>query len=274
MKDDCDMATDFVRKVDVGWTRPATAEAHIRAVEQVVAVMRERFSEPLLSRDLSCIAHMSPYHFDRVFAGVTGIPPRQFLAAVRFHAAKDLLLQTRRSITDICFDVGYNSLGTFTTCFSRYVGVSPGELRRLVGSDWPGPSATTVGSRGGRPRSFVEGCLTAPDSQPRMFFVGLFPEPVPQGQPVGCAFLSRPGAFRIDHIPDGRWHAMAAALPKSDESRALLLPEVHSMLVAKAEAPLVVEGGRPNGPINLSLRRVRSTDPPVLLSFLPLPAPV
>ena len=93
------------------------------------------------------VACLSPFHFARVFRQATGIPPAAFFAALQLDRAKRLLLETELSVTEICFALGYASLGTFTTRFAARVGVPPGRFRRLarageasaiVGNRWPG----------------------------------------------------------------------------------------------------------------------------------------
>src|ERR1700716_965915 len=93
--------------------RPATTAAHHEAVERVIQTMHDRLDEPLTLHEMSRIAYISPYHFNRIFRQITGIPPNQFFYALRLETAKRLLLTTNTSVTDVCFDVGYNSLGTF-----------------------------------------------------------------------------------------------------------------------------------------------------------------
>src|SRR5438552_3162102 len=102
--------------------RPDTLSHRNRAVERVIQMMHERLDEPLCLRTLARIAFLSPYHFHRIFRQITGIPPSQFLTALRLQTAKGLLLTTPRSVTDVCFDVGYNSLGSFITRFTQLVG--------------------------------------------------------------------------------------------------------------------------------------------------------
>src|SRR5207237_652416 len=85
--------------------------------------------------ELADSACMSAFHFSRVFSAVTGISPARFLAALRMAAAKRLLLASERRITEICMDVGYNSLGTFTTLFNEFVGIAPTRFRELGQAD-------------------------------------------------------------------------------------------------------------------------------------------
>src|ERR1044072_6247332 len=109
----------------VSASRPDTIASHYRAVERVILAMRERLDEALTLEDLAEVAIISPFYFDRIFRQITGIPPCQFLSALRMEAAKRLLLTSSLSVTDVCFEVGYNSLGTFTTRFTQLVGLPP-----------------------------------------------------------------------------------------------------------------------------------------------------
>ncbi len=104
---------------------------HGPAIERVISAMRGRVGDTLPLHAMAEIAHLSPYHFARVFRQVTGIPPGEFLGALRLERAKQLLLTTDLSVTEICFEVGYGSLGTFTSRFTRLVGLPPGRTRRL-----------------------------------------------------------------------------------------------------------------------------------------------
>src|SRR5215211_8257105 len=112
--------------------RPSTIAAHHEAVERVIRVMHDRLDEPLTLSEMSRIAYISPCHFNRIFRQITGIPPNQYFYALRLETAKRLLLTTSTSVTDVCFDVGYNSLGTFIRRFTGLVGLSPSRFRSLA----------------------------------------------------------------------------------------------------------------------------------------------
>src|SRR5678816_2100604 len=112
--------------------REDTLASHRRAVERVITTARERLCEPISLHDMSRVAYLSTFHFNRVFHQITGLPPAKFIAAMRLDEAKRLLLNTNRSITDISFEVGYNSLSTFTRRFTQRVGLGPREFRYLA----------------------------------------------------------------------------------------------------------------------------------------------
>src|SRR5690242_20131475 len=84
--------------------REDTVASHRRAVERVITTARERLCEPISLHDMSRVAYLSSFHFNRVFHQITGLPPNKFISAMRLDEAKRLLLNTNRSITDICFE--------------------------------------------------------------------------------------------------------------------------------------------------------------------------
>jgi AraC-like DNA-binding protein len=95
-------------------------------------LIRERFAEPITLDDCAVEAELSPWHLLRSFRATFGETPKELLTRIRLERARHLLTVTSRSVLEICLDVGFSSLGTFTTLFKRHVGVSPGEYRRLV----------------------------------------------------------------------------------------------------------------------------------------------
>jgi AraC-like DNA-binding protein len=252
----------------------STAASHFKAVERVITAMRERLDEPLSLEDLASIAIISPYHFDRIFRQTVGIPPCQFLSALRIWSAKKLLLTTCLSVTDVCFEVGYNSLGTFITRFTQLVGLSPRRLRRLA-KEAALMEIDQLNHRDGRetsesrPGSGITGLVSGNENIDGPTFVGFFPAPIPQGRPLACALLTRPGFYHIPFVEDGIYYAMAAAFPWSEYPKALFLMESGEMRLATSARATVVKNGRVETGADLVLRPAQLTDPPILVT-LPL----
>jgi AraC-like DNA-binding protein len=88
------------------------------------------YGEQLDLRALADQAHVSPRHFSRSFRRVFGETPYQYLLTRRLERARHLLRTTDRSVAEICLDVGFTSVGSFTTTFTRRVGVSPTTFRQ------------------------------------------------------------------------------------------------------------------------------------------------
>jgi AraC-like DNA-binding protein len=95
------------------------------------------YTEPLDLEALAKAAHVSPRHFSREFRRTFGETPYQYLLTRRLERARHLLRSTDLQVAEICLEVGFTSVGSFTTTFRRHVGVSPTEYRRRNG----GPSA-------------------------------------------------------------------------------------------------------------------------------------
>jgi AraC-like DNA-binding protein len=75
-------------------------------------------------------AGVSPFHFLRLFSGVLGVTPHQYLVRSRLRHAARLLADEERSITDIAYDVGFGDLSNFVRTFHRAAGVSPLKFRQ------------------------------------------------------------------------------------------------------------------------------------------------
>jgi AraC-like DNA-binding protein len=88
-----------------------------------------RYSEPLTVDDLAAAAKLSRAHFSREFRRAFGESPHGYLLTRRLERAAALLRNTDRSVAEICFSVGLQSVGSFTTSFTRTYGIPPTAYR-------------------------------------------------------------------------------------------------------------------------------------------------
>jgi AraC-like DNA-binding protein len=88
-----------------------------------------RYQQPLDVSALARAAYLSPAHFSREFRRVFGESPYKYLLTRRLERAAALLRTTDRTVADICFTVGLQSVGSFTTSFRRAYGLSPTAYR-------------------------------------------------------------------------------------------------------------------------------------------------
>ena len=88
------------------------------------------FAQPLDVEALAAGAHMSAGHLSREFKKAYGEPPYAYLMTRRVERAMTMLRRGDRSVTDVCFAVGFSSLGTFSTRFTELVGMSPSTYKR------------------------------------------------------------------------------------------------------------------------------------------------
>src|SRR5215469_15978865 len=87
--------------------------------------MDERYDLPLDLAEISKQAGLSPYHFLRLFRGAFNTTPHQYLIQRRIAKAKELLRLCSLSVTEVCFEVGFQSLGSFSSLFHKCVGATP-----------------------------------------------------------------------------------------------------------------------------------------------------
>jgi transcriptional regulator GlxA family with amidase domain len=92
--------------------------------------MDRTYAQPLDVPALARIAVMSEAHFIRTFSQTFGETPHRYLQRRRVERSMFLLRETNRPITEICLDVGFNSLGTFSRTFREIMGESPTAYRR------------------------------------------------------------------------------------------------------------------------------------------------
>ena len=105
------------------------AEDRNRHLLRARDAMDRAYAEPLDVATVAAVAHVSPAHFSRTFRAVFGETPHRYLQRRRVERAMFLLRETDRSITDICLDVGFGSLGTFSRTFAEIVGDTPSGYR-------------------------------------------------------------------------------------------------------------------------------------------------
>jgi AraC-like DNA-binding protein len=93
-------------------------------------LMDREYEQPLDVPQVAAAAHMSESHFARAFRREYGEPPARYLMTRRIERAKTLLRTTNKPVTEVCLDVGFSSLGSFSARFAEVVGMSPSDYRR------------------------------------------------------------------------------------------------------------------------------------------------
>ena len=117
---------------------------------------------PLSVEEVACEAGISPFHFIRQFEAVFGETPHQFRIRSRLELARRLLAAGNHSVTDVCVEVGFSSLGSFSDLFTRRIGETPSGYRRRARS--------MVAVPGRLPQALFPGCLSLMGSLPSSAF--------------------------------------------------------------------------------------------------------
>jgi AraC-like DNA-binding protein len=109
--------------------KPTQEEVTREALGRALSLIDSRYNDRLGIDTLSDTAHFSRSHFIRAFRRHLFETPHQYIIRKRIEKARELLALSSLSITDICFEVGFESLGSFSTLFHRVVGWSPSTYR-------------------------------------------------------------------------------------------------------------------------------------------------
>ncbi|MEU1586961.1 AraC family transcriptional regulator [Micromonospora sp. NPDC005710] len=235
------------------------------AAKRAIATMRENLSEQITVSDMARAAMFSKFHFTRIFQRATGVSPGRFLSALRLQRAKDLLVSTSLNVAHISVRVGYNSVGTFSSRFSKSVGMSPTAYRKLAGYAPHIPVAPMPAA--GTPSTASIHGQVHPSSQASLglVFVGLFPDRIPEGRPIRCTILSGPGLFHFTGVPPGTWYLLAQSVTGDPTE---IATDQHSRPVCVAtHGPLAI-GHDTVLTVDVNLQPVTALDPPVLLALL------
>ncbi len=233
-----------------------------KAVERAIAIMWDRYHEPLSLDNMAGSAYLSRFYFSRLFRSTTGTSPGRFLTAIRLYKAKNLLLETDMSVTDIAYGVGYNSLGTFISRFTRSVGISPARYRWLAQQGIP--TLSRPQPPGPHRRGIISGQLTLPPLDPPVkVYVGVFDSSIVQGLPAACDILETSGPYTLRDVPEGDWHLRAAAISMEDINT---MPSARRPLAVAAHEALTVTSGASIA-VNLDLQYASLFDPPILIAL-------
>jgi len=234
------------------------------AVERVIHEMRENLGEQITMDDMARTAMFSKFHFSRMFQRVTGISPGRFLSALRVQEAKHLLLTTSTAVADISHQVGYNSIGTFSSRFHASVGVSPSEYRLCDAVVAPLTEPEPDDAHAGVVRGHI---WSTPGCRPGKVVIGLFPGRIAQDIPVRHVIRAGIGPFEIGDVPAGNWHVLAHSVEDGTDTPADE-PDTVGPYVATfgpVDVPATSAGGRD---FDMWLRPERIFDPPALLAHL------
>lgn len=238
-----------------------------KEVERAITTMWDRYGDPLTLSDLARSAILSKFYFSRVFRSATGTTPGRFLSAIRLHRAKNFLLSSSLSVTDISYQVGYNSTGTFTSRFTRSVGLSPTRYRMHAQHD-AAPPVPLTDVEAGPDTCTIRGSVQLPrhlppDLRPCRIHIGTFGGPLAEGVPTSHTVVDRPGGFLLTGVPTGSWYVIAIAVATDG-----LDPRPWRRgPIAVGSCPVVA--GRPGGLIDVAIGMHEPSllDAPVLLAL-------
>lgn len=235
------------------------------SIERAIGFIWARHSRSVSLAEIAASAALSRFYFAHKFRQATGITPGRFLAAVRVHEAKRMLVSTSLTITDISVAVGYNSLGSFTNHFTDSVGLAPGRFRHLArdgGFELPGPDRDPRSPRGG-----VAGTISLPEGHSNArVYVGAFATPIVRHPSAAAVIVDVPGGrpccYQLPEVPEGIWFIRAVGVAESAAPNSW----VEWTTLVGGRDPVTVTADTATSAA-VRLRPGRPTDPPVLLAL-------
>ncbi|MGG1333458.1 AraC family transcriptional regulator [Bacillus haynesii] len=184
----------------------STQYNHVLIIEKLLSLIESNYQTSLTLESMAREVHLSPYYLNRLFKSAIGVPPIEYLNAIRIEKSKHLLKSTNLRIIDICLEVGYESIPTFTNKFKATVGLTPSQYRKgnIVSSP----------KRNDTRKIKVSGEAILPNNLSGDIFIGAFKSPIPKGIPIGCTILSNSDAFDL-FLPKGTYYILGIALPSA-----------------------------------------------------------
>lgn len=244
----------------------------MQRVARVVAQLQSELDRTLTVGDIADIAAMSPFHVIRVFRQITGYTPAAMQTALRIQQAKRYMVVDGASVTDACFEVGFNSLGSFSQRFKELSGVNPSDYRtstdrvELIIEHLAGIDRTPWAEF--RSPATVSGTLNREFGVPAFYFVGLFPPGPPRGCPIRGDARRTPGEFVIRHVPDGKYQIYSAVIAQAASTR-LVLPD--SELATGGGHLIEMRGGKPVTGIDINLAPRTRILTPIMTTLFAIP---
>lgn len=111
--------------------QPVSQNRHNR-VKKAILYIESNYTEKITAADIAASAHLSRFHFIRLFRGTTGLTPMEFVTKLRLDKAKNLLLTTGMSLAIVALACGFSSQSHFTRAFRSHHGLTPGQFRKTV----------------------------------------------------------------------------------------------------------------------------------------------
>ncbi|MBS4195290.1 helix-turn-helix transcriptional regulator [Lederbergia citri] len=239
----------------------------LNAVEKSIEYMKNHLEEDITSEELAAEFGYSTSHFLRSFKEATGVTPRHYLSALRIEASKEILSKPSNTILKSLLNVGYKSIGSFSSRFKQFVGLSPQQFK--VKSDllyqyfnlykdknsFPAPMSSP---------SSITCHIQAPSTFKGLVFVGLFPRPIPDQRPIMGAVLHNEGTYTFSQVPEGIFYILVAAIKWSKNPKDYFI--LDKSLRGKVDHPIKVSK-ETISEVTIKLREPMPFDPPILINL-------
>lgn len=245
-------------------------------IPEILAYMQETVTQDLTVEETANHFGYSKYHFSREFKRLTGFSAADYLSSLKIELAKQALLRNEHSVTNSGFDVGYSSIGTFSTTFTKKTGLSPREYKQQVEALYSvakkyEETTTVVVGHKDPPVSDASRCHISvhyPEGyQAGITFVGFFKSPLPNHRPVVGVALIKKSTHLFEHIPNGSYYLLACSIEKTfNPLRYFVLDDC---LRGRVQQQLHFPQDHDQA-FHIQLREAIPEDPPIVVNVLKL----
>lgn len=241
-------------------------------IEKITKFIVEHIECDLSLRDIGKYMNYSEFHLSRNFKKQTGYSIRQYIEAVKVKKGIESLMFSDESVTDIAYNIGHKSLGTFSNIFKKHTGISPvnyrfnSKMAYLFLVKWiEKKSILNYYSSFKHSENKLSITLEYPKKyKSRINCVGLFPTSIPKEFPiVGVATTNRL-EFTMENIPNGQYYLLACEIMEDLNLTKNYVLENNF----RAKFPeMLVFSGKTHLFHKLEMRRPIESDPPITMNL-------
>lgn len=121
------LAADIVKNDNV---LPVSPNDKLEKIKSAMLMIEENYASKITLEELAATCRLSPNYFCRYFKEIVGQTPIEYITVYRIEAAREMLAEGEKNVTDVCFSCGFNDLSYFIHIFKRYTGMSPREYMK------------------------------------------------------------------------------------------------------------------------------------------------
>lgn len=241
-------------------------------IEKISRYIQENMDREITLKDIAEYINYSEFHLSRTFKKQTGYSIRQYIEAIKVAKGIEKLFDDKGSVTDIAYDVGHKSPGTFSNTFKKHTGIAPKRYLPESGQayhflmQWIKKREILMHyDNFFETNNSLQIEVRYPNNyEPKITCIGLFRTAIPKEEPiVGIATVERT-KIRIENVPDGSFFLLACEILEDlTLSKNYVLDENFRVAI---QEPIVFSGNSHYEYV-LEMRRPIESDPPITMNL-------
>lgn len=241
-------------------------------IEKITKYIADNLESNLSLKDIAQYMNYSEFHLSRDFKKRTGYSIRQYIEAIKIEKSIVELMESKNSVTDIAYDSGHKSLGTFSNTFKKHTGVSPKKYNsqskiayRFLRSWVQKKNLLTYHDQFERTNNRISILIQYPEGyQPQITCVGLFRTAIPKEMPVVGIATAGNLEFVMENVPSGEYFLLACEIMEDlSLTKSYVLDDNFR---ANLQKPISFSGSS-HLEHTLEMRRPKEGDPPITINL-------